>query len=159
MRHLSVKAVISCSRAPDARKLLTFPTPLFLRTLIPWRAARAIGVVKSQHSPVRLLTLEMLHAFHRTLDVHEICMRESSWLAGTSVDGDADIDHVLNALEEIVQITVGHLEGHVTDEEGLGGRIQRLVRADWVRLAALEVAGLKRGVLDGEAAAFEELLI
>ena len=137
----------------------SFSTSLFRPTLVPWRAARAVGVVKSQHSPVRLLPLEMLHALHRTLDVHEISMRKSSWLPGPSVDGDADIDHILYALEEIVQVTVGHLEGHVADKEGLGWWVQRLVRAGWVLRAVVEGAGLKGGVLDGEAAAFKELLV
>lgn len=50
-------------------------------------------------------------------------MRESSRLARAAVDGDADVNDVCDVAEELVEVCVGHLEGEVADEEGLGGGV------------------------------------
>ena len=103
----------------------------------------------------------MLHGFHCALDVDEVSVRETSWLSRTSVDGNTDVDDVSDALEKVVQVTVRHLEGHVSDEESLGGRVEwsvGSVEAAWT-LAGLKSLGLVRSILHGEAAAFEELLV
>lgn len=75
-------------------------------------------------------------------------MCESSRLAGAAVNSDADIDHVGDVAEQLVQVGIGHLEGEVADEEGLGGGV----------LGLDGVAGLGH-VVDDEAAAFEDGLV
>lgn len=83
-------------------------------------------------------------------------MCEPSRLSRPAINGNANIDHIADAAEEVVEIAVSHLEGHVADEKGLGGGVPRQAKA--VR-ARFQLRGLEGGVLDGEAAAFEELLV
>ncbi len=75
-------------------------------------------------------------------------MGETSWLAGSSVNGHADVDDVSNVTEQLVEISVRHLEGEVTNEEGLGGLV----------LGARFVGGLVL-VIDDQATAFEDGLV
>jgi hypothetical protein len=103
----------------------------------------------------------MLHCLHRALNVDEISMRETSRLPSTSVNGNTDIDNIANALEEIVKVAISHLEGHVTDEERLGGRVQRL-RVSVKSSSAISTGqglALVRGILHRKATTFEELLV
>ena len=89
-------------------------------------------------------------------------MGETSWLTGTSINGNAHIDDVLDASEERVEVAVGHFEGHVANEEGFGRWVERFLWTFCTTKAgalAVQLAGRICGVLDGEAAAFEELLI
>jgi hypothetical protein len=83
-------------------------------------------------------------------------MREPSRLSRSAINGNTNIDHIADAAEEVVEIAVSHLEGHVADEKGLGGRILRLAGAVG---AGFQLRGLEGGILDGKAAAFEELLM
>ena len=128
-----------------------------LRRLSPRRSARTIRVVNPQPTSICLLPLQLLHRLHCALDIDEVRMRETSWLASPSINRNADIDHIADSAEHVVQIAVRHLEGHVADKKGLGGRFKRLVGA--VRALAFELGRLKSGVLHGETAAFEELLM
>jgi hypothetical protein len=70
---------------------------------------------------------------------------ETSWLTGSSVNGNTDVDDVSNVAEQLVEISVGHLESEVADEERLGG----LVLFAWL------VGGLVL-VVDDHTAAFED---
>lgn len=70
-------------------------------------------------------------------------MGKSSRLASTSINSNTDIDDVSNVTEELVEISIGHLESEVADEEGLGGWVGGIFTAGCVH------------VVDDEAAAFE----
>lgn len=71
-------------------------------------------------------------------------MSESSWLTSAAVNGNTDVNDVLDVAEQLVKIGIGHLESEVADEEGLG----------WgVLLAGLLGVG---HVVDDHAAAGEE---
>lgn len=83
-------------------------------------------------------------------------MREPPWLSRSAINGNTNINHIADAAEKVVEIAVSHLEGHVADEKGLGRGILRLAGAVG---AGFQLRGLEGGVLDGEAAAFEELLV
>jgi hypothetical protein len=130
---------------------------------IPRCVAGAIRIVKSQLSAIGLLGLEDLECLSGALGVDEVGVSEASRLAGSSVDGHADVDDVLDAAEEGVEIAVGHLEGHVADEEGFGGRVEGLPwSVCWTAglgSPGIHCAACVCGVLDGQATAFEELLI
>lgn len=80
-------------------------------------------------------------------------MRKASWLAGSSVNGDTDVNDILDLAEEIVEVLIRHLEGHVADEEGFRRRVPGS--------EARSVAGpfFLEGVLDEHAAALEDLLV
>jgi hypothetical protein len=84
-------------------------------------------------------------------------MCEASRLARPPVDGDSDVHNVANAAEEIVQVLVRHLEGHVADEKGLGGLVDSIVAA--TAAAAARRVCLLAVVLDNKVAAFEDLHI
>ncbi len=71
-------------------------------------------------------------------------MSETSWLAGAAVNGNTNVDNVLDVAEKLVQVGVGHLESEVADEEGLG----------WGVLGA--VLGGVGHVVDDHAAAGED---
>jgi hypothetical protein len=75
-------------------------------------------------------------------------MCKASWLAGTPVNGNADIDNVSNVAEELVEISIGHLKGKIANEEGLG----------WWVLSSVLGFGLVH-VVDNETAAFEDGLV
>ena len=49
-------------------------------------------------------------------------MGETSWLTRASVNGNTNIDHILDITEKLVQIGIRHLECKVANEEGLGWR-------------------------------------
>ena len=85
-------------------------------------------------------------------------MGKTSGLSGSSVDSNSDINDISNTAEQVVEVSIGHLEGHVADEEGLGGRILRsalLLRTS----ASLDIFGSESGVLNHNATAFVELLM
>jgi len=107
----------------------------------------AQAVINSQNAAIDLLTLESLHTLNGALHINEVCVGESSWLAGASVNGNTDINDISNVTEELVEVRVGHFEGKVTDEEGLGR---------WV--AVFRTAGLAL-VVDNETAAFINCLM
>lgn len=89
----------------------------------------AQAVIKSQCAPVDLLALKSLHALGGALLINEVGMSESSWLASTSVNGNTDVNDISNITEELVEIGIGHLEGKVADEEGLGWRVRHVLTA------------------------------
>jgi hypothetical protein len=72
---------------------------------------------------------------------------ETSWLTGTSVNGNANIDNVSNVTEELVEISIRHFESKVANEESLG----------WLVLSSFRF-GLVHEV-DDEAAAFQDSLV
>lgn len=78
-------------------------------------------------------------------------MSEAPGCSSATVDGDADVDNVLHATEHVVEVLVGHLEGHVADEDGLG--------RESGAVGARVPARLGLVVLDNEAAAFKYLKI
>jgi hypothetical protein len=81
---------------------------------------------------------------------------EATWLAGTTIDRYSNIDDIAHLTEQIAQILVGHLEGHVANEEGLGGRVAGACASATIAT----VDGLSGAVeLHGEAAALEDLLV
>lgn len=82
-------------------------------------------------------------------------MREAARLARAAIDGDAHVDDVADFAEEVVEFAVGHVEGHVADEEGAGGG----GGAGGVAVGAREERGARGGVLDGEGAAFEGFVV
>lgn len=55
-------------------------------------------------------------------DIQEIKMRESTRQAGATIDGDADVGDVVDALEQILQVTVGELVGDSADVQAVGRR-------------------------------------
>lgn len=66
------------------------------------------------------MTLENLHALDGAVNIDKVGVSESSWLTSASVNGNADIDDVSDITEELVEISIRHLEGKVSDEESLG---------------------------------------
>ena len=85
-----------------------------------WATLLEGAVVHSQLATIHLLAVKLLPACDGAFDVHEVCMCEASWLASPSVDGNPDIEDIADITEELVEIGIGHLEGEVADEEGLG---------------------------------------
>jgi hypothetical protein len=79
--------------------------------------------VNSQCTTINLLAEESLLALDGTLSVDKISVCETSWLTGTSVNGNSDINDISDITEELVQVGVGHLESKVADEESFGWRV------------------------------------
>jgi hypothetical protein len=99
-------------------------------------------IIDSERTAVDLLALKELHGLLRTIDIDEIGVSESSWLASAAVNSDTDIDDIADVAEELVEICVGHLEREVADEESLG----------WHGLGGLAARSLC-AVVDNETAA------
>lgn len=120
-----------------------------------------MAVVESQLAAICFLILEHVHGVHGGLDVDKVGVGETSGLAGTAIDGDADVNDIANATEEVVQIAIGHFERHVADEKGTGRFIFRGLGevAHAIAAAGFDFAGGESGVLHNNAAAFEVLLV
>ena len=82
-------------------------------------------------------------------------MRETPRLSRSSINCHTHIDDISDLAEQLIEFAVGHVEGHVADEEGAGGFGGGAAEA--VAVGGGTAAG--GGVLDGEAAAFEGLLV
>ncbi len=78
-------------------------------------------------------------------------MGESPRLARAPVNGHTDIDDIFDLAEQVVEVAVGHVKGHVADEEGAARGVV------WAVWAGDGAGGALDGVLDTEAAAFEVL--
>jgi len=61
-------------------------------------------------------------------------MGETSWCSRAAIDCDSDVHNIPNLAEKIIEVLVGHLERHVTDEERLGWFVTepRLGEIDWI---------------------------
>lgn len=92
----------------------------FSRAVLSSGLSCTSAIVHSQLAAIQLLSDKSFLSSNGTLDITEISVCESSWLSGSSVDGNTDINDIVNITEELVEIGIGHLEGDVTDEEGLG---------------------------------------
>lgn len=107
-------------------------------------AGRSTRVVNPEGTVVNRLALELLHGLLSRRDISEISVSESTWLAGAAVNGNTDVNDVLDIAEQLVQVGVGHLEWEIADKEGLG----------W---GVLGTVGLRVDhVVDNHAAAGEE---
>jgi hypothetical protein len=115
----------------------------------PWSGQ---AVVHPQLATIQLLVLEKLHSLRRTGNINEICVSETSWLPSAAIDSYSHVNDVAHFAEEVAEILVGHLEGHVADEECLGWWVCTSLCARVDRLAGTVE-------LDCEAAALEDLLV
>lgn len=85
-------------------------------------------------------------------------MRKTPWLTRSAINGDPNVDDITDTTEEIIQISVGHLEGHVTDEQGLAWRVLGPTGGLlWSALARLRSVGMSEGYR--QTAAFKCLLM
>src|SRR2546423_4264448 len=130
-----------------------------IAALISRRIAWSVRVAQHQLPAISLLTFQVFHRFHCAFSVDEICVCKTSWLASTSVNGNADVNHISDTLEQVVEVAIGHLERHIANEESLGGRIKRLRRKASSTLSIRQALRLVCGILHSKAATFEELLI
>ena len=109
-----------------------------------------LAKVNPQLSAVDHLFFQKLPRLLGALDVDEVGVGEAAGLACTAVDGDTNVGDVLDVAEEVVKVLVGHLEGHVADEEDIAGRVVR-------RLGTASGGGSNLVELDDEVAALEDL--
>jgi hypothetical protein len=88
----------------------------------------------------------LLHAFHGTLDIDKVGMSETSWLSSSSINRNSDVSYVSDAFEQVIQISIGHLKGHVPYEKESRRRVQRFAGA----FSSLTLNGFRLicGVLD-----------
>jgi hypothetical protein len=124
-----------------------------LTLVLPSVGGGRLAEVDAELPSVDGLVLQYLPGLLSARDVDEVGVGEASRLAGASVNGNADIHHVANVAEEIVEVLVRHLKRHVSDEERLAGRV--LLEAS-SRGAGLG-AGFGEVELDDEVAALEYL--
>lgn len=83
-------------------------------------AGRSTRVVNTEGTVVNRLALELLHGLLSRRNISEISVSESTWLTSAAVNGNTDVDDVLDIAEQLVQVGVGHLEWEVANEESLG---------------------------------------
>lgn len=74
-------------------------------------------------------------------------MSEASWLTSTSVNSNSNLNYVADRFENSVQISIGHLEGQVADEEGLR----------WLRWLTGAAGGIL--IVDNETATLQDSLV
>lgn len=125
--------------------------------LLPVFSAGSVGArlakVDPQPPAVDFLVLKVLLRGFSAGDIDEVGVGETSGLAGTSVDGDSDVENIPDVAEEVVEVFVGHLEGHVANEERLGGLL------GGARGTGRDAGLAADVVLHGQATALEDLLV
>lgn len=107
------------------------------------------GVVDPQVTAIDLLASQLLHTSSGALLIGELSMGETSWLAGTSVDCNSDVNNVADILEQSIQIGIGHLEGQISDEKCLAWRVLRSF--SWLRsnlVVADDFATCELGIIE-----------
>ena len=82
-------------------------------------------------------------------------MCETPRLSRPPINCDPYINDVLDFSEKNIQISVAHIEGHISNEESIGGGVDGATRCRIGRTAGVVAA--PNGVLDAEAAALEVL--
>lgn len=141
------------SPSPQSIALLLILGRTLLRSSLPGPSL-ALTIVDPQRPARNLFAAQLGHGRLGALHVGEIGVGEPPRLARSSVNRHAHVDDVADFAEEVVELLIGHVEGHVADEEGAGG----VVEGAGSKVAGDE--GLTRGgVLDCEDAAFEGLAV
>ncbi len=84
-------------------------------------------------------------------------MREAPRLARPPIDRNPHINDILDTPEQIIQIAIAHVEGHVADEESLCRFVEGAVGYSAGVVAVLVGLATVDGILDCEAAALEVL--
>lgn len=92
---------------------------IFTRWLAAVTTTGTSAIVYSQCASIQLLAVEGLLCSDSTLDILEVSVCESPWLSGTSVNGNTNINDILDVTEKLVEVGIGHLEWDVTEEESL----------------------------------------
>lgn len=128
-------------------------TPLLLLISSLHPPPRRLAIVHPQCPVTDLSPTQRQQRLLRALNIREIRMREPSRLARSPINRHPDINHVSDFAEQVIEFAIRHVEGHVADEEGSGWGRGFGAGAERGGACAL------RGVLDGEAAAFEWLVI
>lgn len=124
---------------------------------VPWSCAWTIGVIDSERSAVVLLTSQDLHGLHCTLNIDKVGMGKTSGLTRPSINSDSDIDDIADASEKVVQVSVGHLEGHVANEQSLARWVDRLVLITVWSCSFLAL--IMVGKRDHQSSTLKELLV
>lgn len=107
--------------------------------------------VNLEFAAVDFLFRQLFHSFHGTLDINKVRVSETSGLAGSAIDCDPDVNDVPHTAEQVCEVPICHLKGHVADEEGLGRRVQSSAGSGGTDLCLLPSS-----VLDCDATAFEK---
>ncbi len=146
-------SVLSC----DNIRSRTHSSPTCSRGLIRHSPGcqRRAAVIDSQLPPVHFLVIQQVISLLRTRNIDEFSMSESSGLSSFPIDSDSDINNVVDFSEQFIEIFIGHLERHITDEQCLG----RGVAGSGVSGSSLWPCSLLDGVLHCQSAAFEDLLV
>jgi hypothetical protein len=133
-------------------------------------------VVDSELTAVHALLLQDLLGLDSALDVNEVGVCETPRLTGTTVDGDSNVEDVLDGPEQVcenslvmlsdvvsllflsltIEVLVAHLVGHVANEQGLAGCGGTLAGPVLPLLAARLAAPV---VLHRHSPALENLLV
>jgi len=79
----------------------------------------ASAEINPQLATINLSPHKSFSALGGALHINKVSVGETSWLASTSVNRNPDIDDISNITEELVEISVGHLEGKVANEQSL----------------------------------------
>lgn len=87
---------------------------------VPSSAGGRFAKVHPQTPAVDILVLKNLLCLSSAGHIDEVGVGETSGLASPPINGDTDVHYVANVTEQIVQVLVGHLKRHVSDEERLG---------------------------------------
>jgi hypothetical protein len=93
--------------------------PVVAPVVVPVVVGAGLAEVHAELPSVDGLLLQDFSSLGRAGDVDEVGVSESSRLASPPVNGNADVHDVANVTEEVVEVLVRHLEGHVSDEESL----------------------------------------
>jgi hypothetical protein len=109
----AVTSIASVAAAPSI-------SPVAPVTPFPRRLIRRPAEVDAQLTSVDDLLLQHFPRTSGASNIDEVCVSEASRLTGAPVNSNTDIHDIANVAEEVVQVLVRHLEGHVANEESLG---------------------------------------
>lgn len=145
---VAVGTIVTAVVAVVVTATVALTTALTIALAIAVASWGAAGEVNPEAAAMEILALQLLPSLLGARNIDEVGVCEAPGRAGAAVDGDTDVNDVLDIFEHVVEILVGHLEGHVADEE-------RFARGCWCGVAP----ALFLVELHDEAAAFEDLEI
>lgn len=153
---------MSCSPPPSSFPSHLEPQDIAAKNPLALSLARLLvrghAKIDPQFPAIDFFLLEHFHAFYGALDVNKVGVSKTSRLSRSSVNCHSHVNDIFDASEQLVQVAIGHFEGHVPNEQGLARWIGGLGLLGPL-MALLNAAGGEGSKLAPKAATLEDFLV
>src|ERR1039458_6725974 len=105
--------------------------------------------IDSQRAAINFLSDECFLALNGTLNINKVSWCKTSWPTSASINGNTNVNDILNILEKFVEISIRHLKGKVANEECLGWGVLPGFSSRFVLVVNHETAAFQDGLVFG----------